>query len=145
MNKFASTLAETEPTVVHFSGYGSQASLIFPGPAGNAQAGSPQQLSSVLNVASTHNLQGIVLNISGTIEAFKQHATDISLPALVIEGGLPNYPTNTFVREFYKRLVYGQDFRDVFQNAKRSMLNIDLDVTIYLKMALIDGLVQVAT
>lgn len=118
LDNFGPMLARTKPTIIHFSGHGSQNGIYFSSPTDQAIRIEPSRLSQMLSLAGQDNLQGVVMNACFTEEMFRARALDQD--AVVMEGELSDDAAISFAQQFYAYLGDGRSFKDAFIWAQAS-------------------------
>ena len=134
LDNFGPVLARTKPTIIHFSGHGSQNGIFFNSPTSQATRIEPSRLSQMLSLAGRDNLQGIVMNACYTAEMFGARVLDQH--AVVMEGELSDAAAISFAQQFYAYLGEGRSFKDAFTWAQAST---DLTGTEGLRVAFIES------
>ena len=118
LDNFGRMLARTKPTIIHFSGHGSQNGIYFSSPMGQAVKIEPSRLSQMLSFASQDNLQGAVMNACFTAEMFRTRAVDQD--TVVMDRELSDAAAISFTQQFYTYLGDGRSFKDAFTWAQAS-------------------------
>ena len=118
LDNFGPTLARTKPTIIHFSGHGSQNGIYFNNSTGQAIMIEPSRLSQMLSLADQDNLQGVVMNACFTAEMFR--ARTLAQDAVVMEGELSDAAAISFSQQFYAYLGDGRSFKNAFTWAQAS-------------------------
>jgi hypothetical protein len=102
------------PTIIHFSGHGSQAGLYIEDDNGNSVLIEPQRLAGVLALACQQGLKGVVMNACYS-ESQAAIIADTVGHVVAMEGVLSDRGAIAFSREFYAALGDGSEFDVAFE------------------------------
>jgi len=104
-----------KPTILHFSGHGSQTGLAFEGPDGKAVTVNPKRLAGLLSLASRElDLKGVFMNACDS----QAHASIIAEAVgevVAMKGELGDEAAIAFAQEFYGCLGDGLPFEQSFE------------------------------
>lgn len=109
-------LNEVKPAVVHFSGHGGQAGLMFENADGKAKHFSNAELAMLLNSVSDN----IRLAVFNTCESAEQAALACAYidAAIGMEESVEDEAAITFAGQLYSSLGYGLPLEQAFEQAR---------------------------
>lgn len=114
VNDLQGVLLRYKPTIVHFSGHGSQASeLILEGVSGNTQPVSPQALRAVFSILRD-NIRCIILNACYSELQAKAIAEHIEC-VIGMSRAISDPAAIAFASAFYQAIGYGRDVKTAFE------------------------------
>lgn len=104
-----------EPTIVHFSGHGSESSeIILEDNNGNSQPVSTRALSKLFSVLKD-NIRCVVLNACFSDQQARAIAEHIDC-VVGMSNTIGNKTANSFAAGFYQALGYGRDVKTAFES-----------------------------
>lgn len=107
-------LRSFKPSIVHFSGHGSEHGLHFEDDDGMARSGNLQALADLLSLGCKYGLEAAVLNAcESTTQA--QPIADAVGTVVGMEGSILDESAIAFTRSFYRALGDGESFDEAYE------------------------------
>ncbi|KAK6437174.1 hypothetical protein LTR95_006627 [Oleoguttula sp. CCFEE 5521] len=110
----ASALRRHKPTIIHFSGHGSEKGLCFQDEQGYEQTVDLVRFADLLRLAKNDGLRGVVMNACYSAE--QAHAVAVAVGNVVaMEGLVSDQGAIDFARAFYGCLGDGYGFQEAYE------------------------------
>jgi hypothetical protein len=117
-DNFAVSLSRMRPTIVHFSGHGSNDGLLFSDPSGRSVNILPDRLARLLTLARRDGLKAVVMNACYTAKQTKTISTAVQDVVVVMDGELSDAAATQFSADFYAQPGNGRSFKQAFEWAR---------------------------